>query len=75
MWNSALISCLLTICMLKIHSFKMFPGISLVVQQLRLCAPNAGHTGLIPGWGTKILHAPWHGKKVCGGIKMFPNNF
>ena len=38
---------------------------SLVVQQLRLCAPNAGGPGSIPGWGagscmhaaTKILHA------------------
>ena len=33
------------------------PGISLVVQWLRLCASNAGGAGLIPGWGTKIPHA------------------
>ena len=26
---------------------------SLVVQQLRLCAPNAGGPGLIPGQGTR----------------------
>ena len=32
-------------------------GTSLVVQWLRLCASNAGGTGLIPGWGTKIPHA------------------
>ena len=39
-------------------------GTSLVVQWLRLCAPNAGGQGLIPGQGTrshvsqlKILHA------------------
>ena len=29
----------------------------LAVQQVRLCAPNARSMGLIPGWGTKILHA------------------
>ena len=27
-------------------------GTSLVVQWLRLCAPNAGDPGSIPGWGT-----------------------
>ena len=32
-------------------------GTSLVVQRLRLYASNAGDTGLIPGWGTKIPHA------------------
>ncbi|TEA37944.1 hypothetical protein DBR06_SOUSAS37410008, partial [Sousa chinensis] len=26
---------------------------SLVVQWLRLCAPNAGGPGSIPGWGTR----------------------
>ena len=33
-------------------------GTSLVVQWLRLCAPTAGHLGLIPGQGTRfhILH-------------------
>ena len=24
---------------------------------------NAGDSGSIPSWGTKILHALWHGKK------------
>ena len=24
---------------------------------------DAGGTGLIPGWGTKILHAAWQAKK------------
>ena len=28
-----------------------------MVQQLTLCASNAGDAGLIPGWGTKIPHA------------------
>ena len=30
-------------------------GTSQVVQWLRLHASTAGDTGLIPGWGTKIL--------------------
>ena len=32
-------------------------GTSLEVQWLRLRASNAGGAGLIPGWGTKMLHA------------------
>ena len=36
---------------------------SLGVQWLRLCTPNAGGMGLIPGWGTKIPHATQHGQK------------
>ena len=36
-------------------SIKQSPGISLMVQCLRLFAPNAGGTGSILGWGTKIL--------------------
>ena len=43
----------------KIHSLET----SLVVQWLRLHAPNVGDMGLIPGWGTKILHAAWHDTK------------
>ena len=27
-----------------------------MVQWLKLCAPNSGSPGLIPGWGTKIPH-------------------
>ena len=34
-----------------------------MVQQLGLCASNAGGTGLIPGWETKILHAAQRGRK------------
>ena len=30
---------------------------SLVVQWLRLCTPNAGGLGLIPGQGTNVPHA------------------
>ena len=35
-------------------SYKTWKGTSLVVQWLRLHAPNAGDMGLIPGQGTKI---------------------
>ena len=38
-------------------------GTSLVVQWLGLCASTTGGTGLIPGWGTRILHATWRGQK------------
>ena len=39
-------------------------GISLVVQWLRLHILNAGATGSIPGWGTKVPHASWHSQKI-----------
>ena len=39
-------------------SYKTWKGTSLVVQWLRLHAPNAGDMGLIPGQGTKIPQAP-----------------
>ena len=38
-------------------------GNSLVAQWLRLCASNAGGTGLIPGQGIKIQHVLWPKKK------------
>ena len=38
-------------------------GTSLVVQWLRLLTSTSEGMGLIPGWGTKILHALWHSKK------------
>ena len=48
------------------------PGTSLAVQWLRLLTSPAGGTGLIPGQGTKIPHAAWHGgkkkKKVALGL-------
>ena len=40
-----------------------FSGTSLAVQQLGLHASTAGGTGLIPGQGTKIAHAPRCGPK------------
>ena len=38
-------------------------GTSLVVQQLRLHAPNAGGPGWITSRGTKTLHAAQHSPK------------
>ena len=43
----------------------------LVVQWLRLCASTAGIVGLMPGRGTKILHAKWYSQKKknsCQGM-------
>ena len=37
-----------------------FPG----SQWLRLQASTAGGAGVIPGWGTKITHAPQGGQKI-----------
>ena len=34
-----------------------------MVQWIEFHAPTAGGTGLIPGWGTKIMLALWHGKE------------
>ena len=42
---------------------KMTIGYSLVVLWLGLCNFVAGDMSSIPGWGTKILHATWHGQK------------
>ena len=39
-------------------------GISLAAQRLRLHSSNAGSTGSIPGWGTKVLHAAEHIQNV-----------
>ena len=38
-----------------------------MVQWLRLHAPNAGGTGLIPDWGHSISHAAQHGQKKVRG--------
>ena len=45
------------------HLRKKERGTSLVVQWLRLCTYNAGCTGSVPDWGTKIPHASGHGQK------------
>lgn len=36
------------------------PETSLVVQCSRLHYSTTEGAGLIPNWGTKILHDPWH---------------
>ena len=41
----------------------------MAIQWLRLFAVNAGGTGLIPGWATKILHATYHSLKKKGERK------
>ena len=43
---------------------------SLVVRWLRLCASNAGGTGLIPDWGTKTPRAAWP-KEKSGGFENY----
>ena len=45
------------------YTYESHPGTSLAVQWLRLCAPNAGGMGSIPGQGTKIPHVAWHSLK------------
>ena len=45
-------------------TFKNGYGNSLAVQWLGLRAFTAKGTGSIPGWGTKIPHAAWHGQKI-----------
>ena len=39
-------------------------GTSLVVQWLKLCAPNKRADGLTSGWGTKIPYSTQHGQKI-----------
>ena len=41
----------------------MFPGTSLAVQWLGVCALTAMGPGSIPGWGTKIPQAAWRSQK------------
>ena len=47
----------------KVSRIKKITGTSLAVQWLGLWASTAGDMGLIPGRGTKIPHAAWHGQK------------
>ena len=46
-------------------------GTSLTVQWLKLHASTSGGAGLIPGQGTKILHAAQRGQKVKIRKKLF----
>ena len=57
---------------LTLHTLKKClkeTGTSLAVQWLRLCTPNAGSVGLIPGWGTRscVLHSMAKQKKFFKG--------
>ena len=50
---------------LKVHLLQdSFPGISLVVQQLRLPTSNAGGLGSIPCQEIKIPYVMWHGQNI-----------
>ena len=49
--------------LLKTPLLKSISGDSLAVQCLELCALTAEGPGSIPGGGTKILEATWHGQK------------
>ena len=48
----------------KVCPEKVMKGTSLVVQWLGIHASNAGGMDWIPGQGTKIPHATWHGQKI-----------
>ena len=47
-----------------------FDGTSLLVQWLGLHASTAGGMGSIPGWGTKVPCAVWHGQKIFKNKKI-----
>ena len=49
--------------MSELKKKKLKNGTSLAVQWLRLQASTAGGVGSIPGWGNKIMHDVWCGKK------------
>ena len=52
--------------------FQLAPRTSRTIQWLRLQIPNAGYTGLIPAWGTKILHPAWRSQKSKNKANMAP---
>ena len=54
---------------------KVLPGTSQVAQWLRLPASNAGDTGLIPGWGTKIPHVAQPKKKKKISFLRYTSKF
>ena len=39
---------------------------------VKVCTPNSRGTGLIPGQGTKIPHATWHGQKKKWSLTRMP---
>ena len=50
-------------------------GTFLMVQWLTLHASNARGADSLPGWGTKILHAMWHGQENILKIKFKNKNY
>ena len=53
-----------------ITALELKKGFSTVIQWLGLCISTAGGMGWIPGLGTNILHAPWHGQKNVKNFKI-----
>ena len=65
------------LCLLPVYNLHVMrcqrTGTSLVVQWLRLCAPNAGGMGSIPGQGTRILYTSPRGQKKKREREMSKN--
>ena len=64
-WTGLALSCLRAFALLPLSVISHFRkkkshilGTCPVVHWLRLCIPNAEGMGSIPGWGTRIPHAP-----------------
>ena len=52
------------------HTQNRWLGTSLEVQWFRLSASNAGNTGSIPGWVTKIPHVMQHSQNIKNKTKQ-----
>ena len=50
----------------QINKYFLKKGTYLEVQWIRLRAPNAVGPGSVPGQGTKVPYATWHGQKKKG---------
>ena len=48
-------------------------GMSWAIPWLRLHTSNAGSSGSVPDWGTKILHASWHCQKIRNKASKIKN--
>ena len=64
MWNKTHHNIVISLQLKKLTEKKHSWRTSLAVQWLRLCDSIAGGMGLIPGQGTKILHAMCHGQNT-----------
>ena len=55
----------------KVNSFNTYPGASLVVQWLRLCAANAEGPSSIPGWGARSHTVQQRWEILCATTKTW----